>query len=180
MKTIKSLLKTVLAGLTALAILSVLMLGYYFMPLRENNPKQNTDYVYAANTPWVCLIEGVSFGMTDENGFINPEVIEDPDILFLGSSHAESMNVLQSENMCALLNDKFDGKYKAYNMGVSGHTIYKVIQYLKSSLDIYKKAPKYVIIETSGVALNEAEVQQAIDRSVKKTAVVDNGLLYQM
>lgn len=180
MKPIKTLFKTILAGLTALAILCVLMLGYYFIPLRENNPKQNTDYVWAKNTPWVSLTEGVSFGVTDADGFINKDVVENPDILFLGSSHTESMNVLQSENMCALLNDKFDGKYSAYNMGISGHTIYKVVQYLSKTLNIYQKAPKYVIIETSDVALTDSAVQQALSGEVKKTKVVDTGLLYQM
>lgn len=180
MKTFKSLLKTLLAGVTALAILSVLMLGYYFMPLRTNNPQQNTDYVYAANMPWVSLTEGVSCGIVDSNGFINKKVIDSPDILFLGSSHTESMNVQQSENMCALLNDKFDGKYSAYNMGISGHTFYKVLQYLKTSLSIYEKTPKYVIVETSSVELNEAEVKQALSGNVKKTEVFDTGLLYQL
>ena len=51
MNTIKTLLKTFLAGLMAIAILSVLMLGYYFKPLRESNPQKNTDYVWAENTP---------------------------------------------------------------------------------------------------------------------------------
>ena len=180
MKPIKTLFKTVLAGLTALAILCVLMLGYYYIPLRENNSKQNTDYVWAKNTPWVSLTEGVSFGMTDADGFINKDVVENPDILFLGSSHTESMNVLQSENMCALLNDKFDGKYSAYNMGISGHTIYKVVQYLNTTLNIYPNAPKYTIIETSDVALTDSAVQQALSGEVKKTKVVDTGLLYQM
>lgn len=180
MKPIKTLFKTVLAGLTALAILCVLMLGYYFIPLRENNSKQNTDYVWAKNTPWVSLTEGVSFGVTDADGFINKDVVENPDILFLGSSHTESMNVLQNENMCALLNDKFDGKYSAYNMGISGHTIYKVVQYLNATLNIYQKAPKYVIIETGDVAITDIAVQQALSGEVKKTKVVDTGLLYQM
>ena len=180
MKPIKTLFRTVLAGLTALAILCVLMLGYYYIPLRENNSKQNTDYVWAKNTPWVSLTEGVSFGVTDADGFINKDVVENPDILFLGSSHTESMNVLQSENMCALLNDRFDGKYSAYNMGISGHTIYKIVQYLSKTLNIYQKAPKYVIIETSDVALTDSAVQQALSGEVKKTKVVDTGLLYQM
>ena len=180
MKPIKTLFKTVFAGLTALAILCVLMLGYYYIPLRENNSKQNTDYVWAKNTPWVSLTEGVSFGVTDAAGFINKDVVENPDILFLGSSHTESMNVLQSENMCALLNDKFDGKYTAYNMGISGHTIYKVVQYLNATLNIYPKVPKYVIIETGDVALTDVDVHQALSSEVKKTKVVDTGLLYNM
>lgn len=180
MKPIKAIIKTVLAGLAALVILSALMLGYYFMPLRENNPKQNTDYVWAPNTLWASLTEGVSYGVTDADGFINPEVINNPDILFLGSSHLQAMNVMPEENMCALLNKRFNGEYRAYNMGISGHTIYKVIQYLDASLKIYQKAPKYIIIETSDVALSESAVAQALSGEVKKTEVVDTGMIAQL
>ena len=180
MKTIKALFKTVLAGLAALAILSVLMFGYYFMPLRENNPKQNTDYVWAPNTLWASLTEGISYGITDADGFINPEVIENPDILFLGSSHLQAMSVMPGENMCSLLNEQFSGEYRAYNMGISGHTIYKVVQYLDASLRVYQKAPKYIIIETSDVALNEPAVKQALSGEVKKTEVVDTGMIAQL
>ena len=180
MKTIKALFKTVLAGLAALAILSVLMFGYYFMPLRENNPKQNTDYVWAPNTLWASLTEGISYGITDADGFINPEVIENPDILFLGSSHLQAMSVMPGENMCSLLNEQFSGEYRAYNMGISGHTIYKVVQYLDASLNVYQKAPKYIIIETSDVALNEQYVKQALSGEVKKTEVVDTGFIAQL
>ena len=70
MKPIKAIFKTVLAGLAALVILSALMLGYYFMPLRESNPKQNTDYVWAPNTLWASLTEGVSYGVTDADGTV--------------------------------------------------------------------------------------------------------------
>lgn len=180
MKPIKAIFKTVLAGLAAFVILSALMLGYYFMPLRENNPKQNTDYVWAPNTLWASLTEGVSYGVTDADGFINPEVINNPDILFLGSSHLQAMNVMPEENMCALLNKRFNGEYRAYNMGISGHTIYKVIQYLDASLKIYQKAPKYIIIETSDVALSESAVTQALSGEVKKTEVVDTGMIAQL
>ena len=156
------------------------MFGYYFMPLRENNPKQNTDYVWAPNTLWASLTEGISYGITDADGFINPEVTENPDILFLGSSHLQAMSVMPGENMCSLLNEQFSGEYRAYNMGISGHTIYKVVQYLDASLNIYQKAPKYIIIETSDVALNEPAVKQALSGEVKKTEVVDTGIIAQL
>ena len=48
MKYIKTIIKIPLAALTALAILCGLMFGYSFIPLRENNTKKNTDYVWQA------------------------------------------------------------------------------------------------------------------------------------
>lgn len=180
MKVFKSLLKTILSGIIALLILSIIMLGYYYIPLRQNNSKNNTDYVWSTNTYWADLTEGISYGVIDANGYNNKEVIDNPDILFLGSSHTESMNVMQSENMCSLLDDEFGGKYRAYNMGISGHTFYKVTQYLKNSLDTFEKKPKYVIIETSSVSLSETEVQNALSGNVLKTKVVDRGILAKM
>lgn len=180
MKVISSFLRIVLSGITALAVLCLIMFGYYFMPLRVNNPNQNTDYVWGANSPWACLTEGISYGVTDANGFINQSVVDNPDILMLGSSHLQTMNVMPNENMCALLNEKLDGKYTAYNMGISGHTLYKVVQYLKRSLSIYPKVPQYVIIETDSVKLDQQMVDTALSGSVPKTAVIDRGLIAQM
>lgn len=66
------------------------MLGYYFVPSRENNHNHNTDYVWASNTPWASMTEGISFGIMDANGYINSKAIDNPDIIFLGSSHLEA------------------------------------------------------------------------------------------
>lgn len=112
MKVFKAFLKTILSGITAVAILSVIMLGYYFMPLRVENNNQNTDYVLGANRPWSNLTEGISYGITDANGYNNKSVTEDPEIIFLGSSHLQGMCVMQKENMCYLLDEKFEGKYQ--------------------------------------------------------------------
>lgn len=126
------------------------------------------------------MTEGISYGITDANGYNNKSVTEDPEIIFLGSSHLQGMCVMQKENMCYLLDEKFEGKYHVYNMGVSGHTLYKVTQYLENSLNIFEKKPKYVIIETSSVTLTEYEVQNALHGKVKKTEVVDTGVLAEM
>lgn len=48
MKYIKTIIKIPLGALTAPAILCGLMFGYSFIPLRENNPQKNTDYVWQA------------------------------------------------------------------------------------------------------------------------------------
>ena len=180
MKYLKTLIKIPLAALTALAILCVLMFGYCYIPLRENSTLKNTDYVWQTNTPWVRLTEGVSAGVIDSQGFNNKEVIENPNILVLGSSHAEAQNVMQNENFCSLLNDKFNGKQKAYNMGISGHNFYKVVQYLPVSLELYNEIPKYIIIETDNTALEQESVDKAINGGVKRTPVNDKGAVAQL
>lgn len=171
MKHLKTLIKIPLAGLTALAILCVLMFGYSYIPLRENSTLKNTDFIWQPNTPWVRLTEGVSAGIIDSQGFNNKEVVENPDILVLGSSHAEAENVMQTENFCFLLNEKFNGKQKTYNMGISAHNFYKVVQYLPVSLEVYNKVPKYIIIETDNTALEQESVDNAINGEAKTTPV---------
>ena len=180
MNYIKTIIKIPLAALTALAILCGLMFGYSFIPLREENPNKNTDYVWQANTPWVRITEGTSVGITDSQGFNNKKVIENPDILVLGSSHAEAQNVLQSENFCSLLNDKFDGKLQAYNMAISGHNFYKVVQYLPATLKVYSKVPKYIIIETDNTSLFETNVSKALSGDINQTKVNDSGVVAQL
>lgn len=180
MKYIKTIIKVPLAGLTALAILCALMFGYNYIPLREKNPNKNTDYVWQANTPWVRATEGVSVGLIDSQGFNNKVVIDNPDVLVVGSSHAEAQNVMQDENFCSLLNDKFDGEYEAYNMSISGHNFYKATQYLPATLQVYSKVPKYIIIETDNTALSEQDVSKAINGEVEITPVNDTGVVAEL
>lgn len=180
MKYFKYLGKLFSAGILAFLVLCIITSVYNLSPLRVENEYKNTDYVWEANSPWIKMTEGISYGLTDANGFNNQEVIENPDILLLGSSHTEGMNVTQDKNMCSILNDKFSGKYSVYNMGISGHTLYKVVQYLPVSLSVYEKVPKYVIIETSTTCLTKEEVDQAINAELEATKVNSDGLMAKL
>lgn len=171
MKILKNILKTALAGMTAFAILCGIMLFYSFIPPRVDNSIGNTDYVYDFDSYWVRATEGISFGQVDANGFNNKNVVENPDIVVLGSSHAEAMNVFQDENMTSLLSEKLGGKYSVYNMSISGHTFFKVVQYLPETLSAFEKVPEYIIIETSTTVLSQQDVEMAVSGTVPKTKV---------
>lgn len=124
------------------------------------------------------MSEGVSFGKMDGKGFNNLEAIENPDIILVGSSHIESKNVNQQENTAYYLAEDFEGKYSVYNMGISGHTIYKACQYLPNTLSLYQdQAPKYAVIETDDIALTQAGVDAVMNHMVEKTPVYDTGLI---
>ena len=179
MKIAKNILKTFFAGMTAFAILCGIMLFYSFIPSRVENSIGNTDYVYDSDNIWVRATEGISFGKVDSNGFNNKNVIENPDIVVLGSSHAEAMNVYQNEDMTGLLNEKFGEKYSVYNMSISGHTFFKVVQYLPKTLSAFDNVPKYIIIETSTTILPQKDVDMAINGTVAKTKV-NSGLIAEL
>ena len=166
------------AFIIAFIVLSLIVSVYSLNPLRKKNPQENTDYVWESDALWINMSEGVSFGIMDANGFNNLEVIENPDIIMLGSSHIESKNVNQNENTVYYLSENFSDRYSVYNMGISGHTFYKVCQYLPITISLYQKnTPKYVVIETNNIDLTEEGVDSVLSRTVEKTPVYDSGLM---
>ncbi|WP_073116456.1 hypothetical protein [Fibrobacter sp. UWCM] len=83
--------KFFLAGITAILLLSILIAGYYTIPVHSPNIQGGTDFVWEPNSFWIKQTEGISFGRLDAHGFNNDSVINNPDILILGSSHMEKM-----------------------------------------------------------------------------------------
>ena len=161
------LVKIGAAGAVAVVILSVLMLGYSFIPVHIENPDGNTDYIWPAGSVWFRVTEGIGYGKFDDNGFNNPEVIEHPDILLLGSSHMEAQYVPQGDSVSAVMNDLFGGEHEVYNLGISGHTIFKTCQYLPKNIELYKDSVKYVILETFFVSMTEKDVDNVLNHTVQ-------------
>lgn len=178
MKSLKQLTKMIGAVIVAIIILSLIVSIYSTNPLRVENPQGNTDYVWEPNSLWMNMSEGVSFGRMDSKGFNNTEVVDNPDIILLGSSHIESKNVFQDENTAYYLQNDFGQEHAVYNMGISGHTIYKVCQYLPITLSGYNESvPKYVVIETDDINLTKDNVDGVLKNSVKRTPVYNKGLI---
>lgn len=169
--------KVLAAGIVAVAILSLLLCFYSLTPLHRENKAGNTDYVWEANSLYVNMTEGISFGRFDALGYNNRTVIADPDIILLGSSHMEAANVMPDENIGAILNRELDGKYSAYNLGISGHTLVKVCRYLPANLKLYDTAPRITVIETDSVRLTTTDVDSVFDGSVDYTKSYDTGIL---
>lgn len=174
-KIVKHIGIAILAGIVAVMILSVMCCFYYVLPIHIENIESNTDYVWTANARWIKLTEGISTGQFDAKGYNNSRVIENPDIIILGSSHMEATNVMPDKNVGYLLSEKFDGFYTVYNMGISGHDFFKVCQYLPQNLEIYE--PKIVVIETSTVGIFEDNVSQVVHGTVEHTASHSSGLM---
>ena len=177
MKVIKYLGKFVAAGITAMLILSLVFSVYYLIPLRVDNPDQNTDYKWESNALWMRMEEGISTGKYDANGFNNATVVDNPDVLLLGSSHMEAANVPQNQNTGFYLAQMLDGDMSVYNMGISGHTFAKICQYLPRTMQVYDKTPKYIVIETGGTSITEDDAQEILNHSVPKTTVSHNSFL---
>ena len=177
MRCLKACCKVILAGIISIAIMCGLLCFYDIIPVHEENPKGNTDYVWPANSIWVKATEGISYGKFDANGFNNKSVVDNPDIIVLGSSHVEATDVMMDENAAYLLSEKLNAKYSLYNMGISGHTFFKVCQYIPTNLELYEKVPKVLIIETSTVKISQKDVDDVISSSVKRTTSHNTGVI---
>ena len=179
MQHIKNILKCLLAGIVAVAILSILLVPYSLLPVHINNPEGNTDYVWPANSRWSKMTEGISYGKFDARGYNNAKVIENPDILVLGSSHTEGTNVLPTETFAALLGQKLEDKYTVYNQGISSHHFTKVCKYLPKNIELNPDA-KYIIIETSTVKLEKKQADALLGGKVDFTPSNSSSLIGTM
>ena len=177
MKFIKGPLKVIAAGIVSIIILCALLCFYSITPVHEDNPRGNTDYVWPSNSMWVKLTEGIAFGRFDADGYNNKKVIDDPDIIVLGSSHFEATEVMQNENAPYLLAQKLNGRYTVYNMAISGHDFYRVCGYIQSNLELYDTIPKVLIIETFTVKLSPERVDAALSSSVDRQSSYSKGII---
>lgn len=181
MKALKSILKVVASGITAIIILNLILLLYYNLPLHLNNPDKSTDYIWESNGKWTKMTEGISWGKMDAAGFNNKVVIENPDVLILGSSHMEASNVFQKYNTSSQLQkDLEESKYPltVYNKGISGHHFLKCCKYLAKNSE--NTTAKYIIIETSKLDYKTTDLQNLFDNKIEYTASHTSGIIYYL
>ena len=175
MKILKCFIKIIGAGLLAIGILSLLMCVYSLLPAHVENPDGNTDYVWSPDGIWMKMTEGISWGKFDARGYNNAEAIEDPDIVAVGSSQVEATNVLQEQNFVSLLNDKFDGTYSVYNMGISAHNFFKTCWYLPQTLEAFETTPKVIIMETDTLLITSKRAKLATVKGFRKKGLPASG-----
>ena len=170
--------KICISGIFALLILNCLLSFYYHLPLHINNSLHTTDYVWEKNSHWIKWTEGISWGKLDANGFNNAKVVENPDVLILGSSHMEATNVFQNENTAFLLQSYFEKEnipLTVYNHGISGHHFLKCCKYLNNNTK--DDSLKYVIIETSKVDFSETEIDNFFNNKIDFTSSYTSGII---
>ena len=175
-KILLMLIKIFGAGIVSIIVLSILCFGYYFIPVHFENPNNNTDFVWTKNSIWVKATEGYSYGKFDSQGYNNKEVIDNPDIIILGSSHTIGTQVQQDQTFASVLAKKLEGKYTVYNMGMDNHTLYNNSANLKRNIELYDNSPKYIILETYNVYLLKEDVDNIVNDTFYKNKSYSNGL----
>ena len=178
LKSVFWIIKVVFAGVLSIVILSVIAFFYDYTGCHISNTKRITDYKWESNQ-WISnMTEGVFFHYVDERGFNNQQVFDESetDILLMGSSHMEAFQVPVDANVGSLLNDKMSG-LSVYNIGISGHTIYRCIDNLANAVSVYNNT-KYIIIETDRVALDVTKMNEVIQANAEAIKSYDNGMIY--
>ena len=163
------LFKCIIAGIISMVLLSLFALVYYNPPLAIEQPDSITNYRYIPNKNWSFMLEGVGYGKTDNLGYNNAYYNDciDPDIVFIGSSHLEALQVPQDANCVYVLNrmlaeDKDENNnFKCINLGVSGHSFEVSVNNFKYVADKFPNA-KYILIETSNVQFSPEVLDDVI------------------
>jgi hypothetical protein len=92
-------IQLLLAGAVSLAILSIFTLLYNFSGIHIENPSGATDYKWQSGQRKATMTEGFSWLKMDDSGFNNVAFddvgSEQPDILLMGSSHMEAVQVVK-------------------------------------------------------------------------------------
>lgn len=177
-------IKVVIAGSLAVAIISVISIFYNYTGVHIDNKVGTTDYTWESGQIRTNMTEGFAWIRLDDYGFNNTSenaekaMSEGVDILLMGSSHMEAMQVSENENLGALLNKKLEDT-NTYNIGMSGHDVYRVMANVDTAVTVYQ--PKeFLIMEIDEIALDMEEMMAVLDGTAKKIPSYDSGIVYQM
>lgn len=169
------LVKIIVSGLLAFVVLNVIMFFYYNVPIHKANNNGSTDYTWESNSLYVRADEGIGFGMTNNEGYMNVNDYDgNIDILLVGSSHMEDQNIPLSKNISTLLN-KYIDKYETYNIGISGHSFKVIVNNLDDALNTYK--PKYVVLEASNIVFSDDYINNILVGNVEEIESSNNKLI---
>ncbi|MDO4982184.1 MAG: hypothetical protein Q4E35_01345 [Eubacteriales bacterium] len=149
-------------GKIILSILIACILLSLFALLYNNSGPKITNFTGATASKWdgaqfvSNMKEGLSWFITDKNGFNNAETKNSVDVLIMGDSHIEAVQVFQNENLTYLLDT--NTKYNCYNIGISGNYIDSCVKNIRKAVAEYQPS-KYVIID-----LHDDSINTSIDR----------------
>lgn len=172
-KILKYLSKLILSGVISLVILSLFAMVYYNPPVADVQLDKTTNNKFIPNKNWSYMLEGFGWGKTDESGYNNgySSDISNPDVVVVGSSHIEALQVPANKNCVYLLNEMFDkdkqsyNDFKCFNLGMSAHFLDLSLSNFKNIASKYNNA-KYIVIETFDVEFLPLHIDKIINEEL--------------
>ena len=123
--------------------------------------------------------EGFAWLKMDQNGYNNVyDYSDSPDILLVGSSHMEAYQVASDENTGYLLNELLPD-YHTYNIGMSGHTIYRCMDNLIEAIQAHSPQ-KYVVMVIDSVELSLDDMKSVMNGEAQKLSSYESGIVYHL
>ena len=175
----KWIAKVIIAGICAIGILSLFCVIYSYDGIHISSDTGATDYVWEPSQFKSTMKEGLAWLKMDQNGYNNIKDYSDsPDILLMGSSHMEALQVAEVENVGYLLNELLPD-YHTYNIGMSGHTIYRCMDNLPEAIRAYSPQ-KYVVMVIDSVELSVDDMKSVMNGDAQKLSSYDSGIIYHL
>ena len=166
---LKSIIKFILAGITAFLFLNILCLAYFNVPVRIATKTGTTDFYWEPHSYYSKMTEGFGYGKMNNEGFNNTLDYsgQQIDILLFGSSNMEGMNVPQNLTTAAVLNKLFNNTKYVYNIGAGGHILPQFVNNLETAIRYYKP-DKYIIIEIPLLEFDLKSMEDAINDTLER------------
>ena len=177
-KVLLWLLKVMLSGIIACAVLTGFCMLYYNVPVHDSTLDGVTDYSWEPNKFYSAGTEGFAWGKTNNEGYSNAfdySAGQDVDVLIMGSSHMEARQVAMEESTAAVLGSLLPDE-TVYNIGVSGHTFLICADNMAAAVKKYSPS-KYVVVETSNLLYTNEELISAINETVPDLPSNAHGLV---
>lgn len=178
----KWIIKMVFSGILSVILLSGMCMFYGLSGIHITSTTGANDYTWEPNQRKANMTEGFSWLNMDEAGYNNTYPAsskgtttgKDVDILLMGSSHMEAVNIASNKNAGYLLNELLP-QY-TYNIGMSGHTIYNCVNNIKDAAAAYPS--DWIVLETADVELSITDMKSVIDGTYPHIKSYDSGVLY--
>jgi hypothetical protein len=177
----KNIAKFIIAGSIAFTLLNILCVVYYNLPVHITSKTGVTDYVWEQYAYYSKMTEGFGYGQMNNEGFNNLQdyKAQSINILLMGSSQMEGMNVPQNKTTVAVLNMFFNKSKYVYNIGISGHDFPHIINNLETAIQFYKPT-EYVVIEIGSIESNIQELEQGLNSNLKRIPSYDSKIMFYL
>lgn len=167
----------IISGVIAFIALTFFCCVYYNVPIHKQTKDGATDYSWEPYKNYSSMIEGYGKGKTNNEGYMNIYDYEDGmniDVLVMGSSHLQGLQIDINDNCSTLLNSMLEDK-NVYNIAIAGHNFKTCISNLENALNKYK--PKIVVIETSRINLSNKEIEDTINDQIPEIKSNENPVI---
>jgi hypothetical protein len=174
---ILKIIKLLVSIVMAIIAISVFVCFYNYIGIHTQNPTGATDYVWRPNGLMTTMKEGFAWFQLDSNGFHNRSAQNDIDILLMGSSHMEAVQMDVADTVGDQLGQLTNKK--VYNIGLSAHDFYRCVDNISDALNEYAPS-EYVIIETGSIQLDPEEITAVLNHTATPVPSYDHGLIYYL